>query len=147
MGMEYGGKASCSTELFVFLGKCFQEILDAGKHEGIDRCLIFPGKIPELFREGKGDQIVLSRQALAQLILDPLPVFMVLAMGTIPVATGMWNIDLFSAVVIGALCQHVRAMLLPALHHSLQGLFMAWQDIILVSVKKAILEFVDDRGE
>ena len=100
-----------------------------------------------LSREGKGDQIVLGWQPLAQLILDPVPVFMVLAMGTVPVATGMWNIDLFSAVVIGTLCQHVRAMLMPAMRHSLQGLFMAWQGIIFVSVKKAILEFVDDRGE
>jgi len=70
---------------------------------------------------------------------------MVLAMGTVPVATGMRNIDLFSAVVIGTLCQHVRSMLLSALHHGLQGLFMAWQDIIVVSVKKAIFEFGDDR--
>jgi hypothetical protein len=59
---------------------------------------------------------------------------MVLAMGTTPVSTGMWNIDLFSAVVIGTLCQHVRAMLVSALRHGLQGLFMAWQGIILVSV-------------
>ena len=87
MGMEYGGKAGCTTEFFVFLGKCFQEILDAGKHEGIDCRLIFPGKIPELFGEGEGDQIVLSRQPLAQLILDPLLVFRILTMGTVPVST------------------------------------------------------------
>jgi len=97
MGMQYSGKSRCSTELFVVLGKRFQDILNTGKHQGIDCCLVFPGKIPELFREGKGDQIVLGRQPLAQLILDPLPVFMVLAMGTVPVATGMWDIDLFSA--------------------------------------------------
>jgi len=59
---------------------------------------------------------------------------MVLAMGTVSVPAGMGDIDLFSAVVIGTLCQHVRAMLLSALHHSLQGFFMAWQGIILVSV-------------
>jgi len=147
MGMEYGGKPRCSTEFFVIMGKRFQEILDTGKHQGIDCCLISPGKIPELFRKGKGDKIVLSRQPLAQLIFDPLRAFMVLAMGTVSVPTGMRNIDLFSAVVIGTLCQHVRAMLLSALDHGPQGFFMAWQDIILVSVKKAILEFVDDRGE
>ena len=147
MGMEYGGEAGCSTELFVFSGKCFQEILDAGKHEGIDCCLIFPGKTPELLGEGKGDQIVLSRQPLAQLILDPLPIFMVLAMGTVSVATGMRNIDLFPAVVIRALRQHVRAIFLSALCHGLQSLCMAWQDGILVSVQKTILEFVNDRGE
>jgi hypothetical protein len=145
--MKYDGKSSFSTEFFVVFGKGFQGILDTGKHQGIDCCLIFPGKIPDLFGEGKGDQIVLGRQPLAQLILGPLLVFMVLAMGTVPVATGMWNIDLFSAVVIGTLCQHVRTVPLSALHHGLQGLFMAWQDIFLVSIKKAILEFVDDRGE
>jgi len=39
---------------------------------------------------------------------------MVLAMGTVSVPAGMGDIDLFSAVVIGTLCQHVQAMLLPA---------------------------------
>ncbi len=82
MGMEYGGKSRCSTELFVVLGKRLQDILDTGKQQGIDCFLVFPGKIPELFWEGKGDQVVLGRQPLAQLILDPLPVFMILAVGT-----------------------------------------------------------------
>jgi len=36
-----------------------QDILDTGKQQGIDYCLILPGKIPELFWEGKGDQVVL----------------------------------------------------------------------------------------
>ena len=72
---------------------------------------------------------------------------MVLAMGTVPVATGMWNIDLFSAVVIRTLHQHVRAVFLSALCHGLQSLCVAWQDGILVSVQKVVLEFIDDRGE
>ena len=144
MGMEYAGKTRCPTKLFVVLGECFQSIPDTGKHQGIDFSLMFPGEIPEEAGEGKGDQIVWSRQPLAQLIFDPLLIFMVLAMGTVPVTAGMWNIDLFSAVVIGALCQHVRAMFLSALRHGLQGLYMARQDIIPVSVKKEILEFVDD---
>ena len=119
MGMQYSGKSRCSTELFVVLGKRFQDILNTGKHQGIDCCLIFPGKIPELFREGKGDQIVLGRQPLAQLILDPLPVFMVLAMRAIPMAAGMGNIGQFSAVMIGAVCKHMGAMLFSALLHGL----------------------------
>jgi len=106
--------------------------------------LIFPGEIPELFGEGKADQIVSSWKKLAQLILDPLLAFMVLAMGTVSVTAGMRNIGELSAVVIGALCQHVRAMLLPALLHGIQGPYMTWQDIVFVSVKKSILEFVDD---
>ena len=144
MGMEYGGKSSCSTELLVLLGERFQDILNTGKHQGIDSSLMFPGQIPELFGEGEGDQVVLGRQPLAQLILDPLLVFMVLAMGTVPMSAGVWDIGLFSAVVIGTLCQHMRAMLLSALCHVLQCLFMARQDMLLVSVKEAILEFVDN---
>ena len=69
---------------------------------------------------------------------------MVLAMGTVPVTAGMRDIGELSAVEIGTLCQHVRAMLLPALLHGMEGLYMAWQDILFVSVKKSILEFVDD---
>ncbi len=72
---------------------------------------------------------------------------MVLAMGTVPVAAGMWDIDLFSAVMIGTLCEDVGAMFFSALLHGLEGLFMAWQDSIAVEVKKAILELVDNRGE
>ena len=100
MGMENGGKSSCSTELFIVSGKRLQDILNTGEHQGIDDFLMFPGKIPELFWKGKGNQVVLGRQQLAQLIIDPLLVFMVLAMRTIPVAAGMRNIGLFAASVI-----------------------------------------------
>jgi hypothetical protein len=103
------------AEFFVVFGKCLQSILYTGKHQGIDLSLIFPGKVPELFGEGKGDQIILGWQPLAQLILDPLLIFMVLAMGTAPVTAGMRDIGELSAVVIGALCQHVRA-------HALAGI-------------------------
>jgi len=147
MGMENGGKARCSTELFIVTGKRLQYILDTGEHQGIDDFLISPGKIPELFGKGKGDQVVLGWQQLAQLIIDPLLVFMVLAMRTIPVAAGMWNIVLFSAAVIGTLYQHVRTMLMSASKHSLQCLSMARQDKITVPIKKVTPELVDDLGE
>lgn len=83
--------------------------------------LIFPGKVPELFGEGKGDQVVLGWQSLAQLILDPLLIFMVLAMGTAPVTAGMRDIGELSAVVIGALCQHVRAIVEGHAKKTLRG--------------------------
>jgi len=86
MGMQYCCKSRCSLELFVVAGKCFQDILNTVKHQGIDCFLVFPGKIPKLPGNGKGDQVILGRKKLAQLILDPLVAFMVLAMGTAPVA-------------------------------------------------------------
>ena len=72
---------------------------------------------------------------------------MVLAMGTVSMAAGMWNIVLFSTGVIGTLFQHVRAMLVPAVDHGVYGLSMAGQDKFFVTIKKAIPEFVDYRGE
>ena len=78
--------------------------------------------------EGEGDQVVSGRELLVHLILDPLLVFMVLAMGAVSVTTGVGNISSFAAVMIGALCQHVRAMLLSALLHSPKGLLVTGQD-------------------
>ena len=119
MGMQYCCKSPCALEFFVVLGKCFQDLLGTGKHQGVDFFLVFPGKIPKLSGQGKGDQVVLGRKKLTQLILDPLMAFMVLAMGTVPVAAGMGDICLFAAVMIDALGQHVGTMLLPALLHDL----------------------------
>jgi hypothetical protein len=119
VGMQHCCKSRFATEFFVVLGECFQDILNTGEHQRIDFLLIFPGKIPKLAGKGKGDQIVLDRKEFTQLIINPLVTFMVLAMRTTPVAAGMGNVRLFPAVVICALGQHVGAMLLPALLHSL----------------------------
>jgi len=59
------------------------------------------------------------------LIFDPLPIFMVLALRTIPVATGMGDIHLTVTVMTGASGQHVRTMLLAAPLHCLQGFSMS----------------------
>jgi len=145
--MEYGGETRCPTELSVVFGEAFQEVLDSSEHQRIDCFLVFPGKVPELFGQSEGEQVVLGRQPPAQLILDPLLIFMVLAMGTVSVAAGMGDIGLFPALLIGTLDQHVRTMLLSAPGHGLQGLSMTRQDKFWVLIKKAILELVDDCGE
>jgi hypothetical protein len=46
-----------------------------------------------------------------------MPIFMVPAMGTISMATGMGNVDLTPAIVIGAAGKHVQTMRLPASFH------------------------------
>jgi hypothetical protein len=85
----------------------------------LDFFLIFPSQPPKLLGKGKGDEVVLGGKKLVQLIINPFMAFMVLAMRAIPVAAGMWDICLASTLRIGASGQHVRAMLLPALPHSL----------------------------
>jgi len=98
------------------------------KHQGIDDFLVPPCQGPKLLGEGEGDQVVFGRESLVQLIFDPLLIFMVLAMGAGSVTTGVGNISSFAAVMIGALCQHVRAMRLPALLHSPKGLLVTGQN-------------------
>ena len=70
---------------------------------------------------------------------------MILAMWTIPVATGMGDIDLLAALVIRTAGQHVRSVLLPAPGHGFQGFDMAWQQGFIVHAQEAIFELVDDR--
>ena len=77
MGVEYGGKSCRATGLFVVFDKGLQDIPDTGEHQGIDDFLIFTGKAPDLLRNREGDQVVLGRQTLAQLIFDPLSVLVV----------------------------------------------------------------------
>jgi hypothetical protein len=69
---------------------------------------------------------------------------MVPAMGTIPVSTGMRNVDLIRTIVIGASYKHVWTILLPASFHSLQGFSMPRQNHIFILPKKTVFEFVDD---
>jgi hypothetical protein len=145
--MEYGGEPGFSTKFFIVPSEGFQSILDTIKHQGIDDFLVFPCQVPELLGKGEGDQVVFGRESLVQLIFDPLLVFMVLAMGAVSMTTGVGNISYFVAVVIGALRQHVRAMLLPALLHGPEGLLVTGQDRIIVLHQKTMLEFVDYRGD
>ena len=128
MRMEYGGESDCPAELFIVPGEGFQSILNTIKHQAIDDFLVSPCQIPKRPGKGEGNQIVFGREALVQLIFNPLLIFMVLAMGTVPVSTGVWDIFYFAAVMVGALRQHVRAMLLPALLHCPEGLLMTEQD-------------------
>ena len=121
MRVENGYKARRSIELFIICGKSLENILHTGKHQGVDGLLMFPGKVAELAGKCEGDQIIRSRQKLLQLIFNPLPIFMVLAMGTIPVSAGMRNRDLVVTMMIGASGQHVWAILLSAVFHCPQG--------------------------
>jgi hypothetical protein len=128
MRMQYSGEPGCSTELFIIPGEGFQGLLDTIKHQGIYDFLGSPCQVTKLSGKGEGNQIVFGRESLIQLIFDPLLVLVVLAMGAVSVATGMGYIFFFAAVMIGTLHQHVRAMFLPALLHSPEGLLVTGQD-------------------
>jgi len=119
VGMEHDGKSGFTSEFLVVSGKDFQGILDTGKQNGVNCFLVSPGNIPELFGKGESDQIIRSRQAFVQLFFNPLAAFMVLAMGTVPVAAGMGNVGMHSTVLVRTLYQHVGTVLLPASGHGL----------------------------
>lgn len=100
MGVENGSEPCGSSELFVVFGEGFQDILDSYKHQGIDGSLVPPDKFPELARQGESNQIICAWQQFPQLLVNPLLAFMVLAMGTVSVATGMRNIGQFPALLL-----------------------------------------------
>lgn len=119
------------------MGEGFQEILHRPEEQGVDGFLVFPCQIPELPGQRKGDQAILTRQALVKLAFQPLLALVVLAMGAVSVAAGMGNIYLFAALVIRTLGQHVWSMLLPASGHGLQGLAMARQQRFVVEAEES----------
>ena len=57
------------------------------------------GQRPKFGRQGEGQQKILGWHLLFELPFQPLLAFMMLAMGTIAMAAGMWNEDLFFAAV------------------------------------------------
>jgi hypothetical protein len=86
----------------------------------------------------------LGRQPPTQLVVDPLLAFMVLAVGAVSVSTGMGDIGLLGALMVGTLGQHVRSMALSALGHGPEGVFMSGQDNVFVLLQKGVPELVDD---
>ena len=67
-----------------------------------------PGQRPKFGRQGEGQQKILGRDLFVELPFQPLLAFMMLAMGTIAMAAGMRDEDLFFAAV--ALRQQHRAL-------------------------------------
>jgi hypothetical protein len=86
MGVEYHRKTGCSPKLPVITGKRFQKFLYALEHQRINSLLIHPDKFTQLSRQGEGQQVILGGKLFAKLVFDPLPPFMVLAVGATPVA-------------------------------------------------------------
>ena len=91
MGVQDGCKSCRSPEFFIVLGKGFQDILNCRKHQRVERSLVLPDKFSELVRKSEGDQVVCAWQQLVELFFNPLLAFMILTMGTVSVAAGMWN--------------------------------------------------------
>jgi hypothetical protein len=144
MGMQDCGEPCRTTKVFIIFGKSFEGLLDTGKHQGIDDLLVFPGQFPELGRQGKGDQEIPGWQPLVQLVVDPLIVFMVLAVGTTAMTAGMRDIGLLPT---GTLGKHMGAMRLPALFHNRKSFPVAWQNRVGVALEERILELTDNLGE
>jgi len=79
-------KTRRASQFFVVFGECLQCLLNTGEHQGINQLLVFPGETAKLVRQSECDQEIRSRKALAQLIFDPLPIFVILAMRTVSMA-------------------------------------------------------------
>jgi hypothetical protein len=145
--MHYSRKPRFALELVVISSKCLQNVLHTGEHQGVNRFLIFPGEFSEFTGQGKGNQVVLSRQSLAELIFYPLLTFMVLTVRAISVAAGMGEVEFFTAIVTGAFDQHMGRLIISTSLHGMQCFFMPRQNTIFVSGRKTTFKLVDNRGE
>ena len=95
-GMQDTGKTreSCPDEPLVF-GEPF-ECLSRGGEQGVVReALVRADKRTQGLRDGEGEEEVRPRELCVQMVLEPLVSFMLLALGTVPVATGMIDAVLF----------------------------------------------------
>ena len=107
--------------------------------------LMLPGQRPKLFGQGEGQQKILGRHLFFELPFQPVLAFMMLAMGTIAMAAGMRDEDLFFAAV--ALRQQHWALRGAALFQGGQRFALAGQKRILISRQKFGFKSLDDRRE
>ena len=76
---------------------------------------MLPSQGTQFFGQGEGQQKIVGRHLFFELPLQPLLALVVLAMGATAMAAGMWEEDLFFAVI--ALRQQHRALRGAALFH------------------------------
>jgi len=107
-----------------------EKFVDCREEDVKNKPLISPGKIPQLFGQREGEQIILRRQLFVELVLNPLLAFMVLTMGAVSMPARVRNMGVLSALFICALRNHVRAVVLTALLHCQQRFFMTRQRIV-----------------
>jgi len=125
--VKYGRESSFPAKLLVVASELLQGIFDRGEHQGVDTLLISPGKVSQLFTQGKSNEKISDGQPFMQLVFDPLIAFMVLAMGAVSVSAGMWDIDFLPTRLISTLSQHMTTVLLSAPGHVPQSLSVTWQ--------------------
>ena len=144
MGMQNRCEPCRTAKLLVIFGKSLEGLLNTEKHQGIDDLLMIPDRFPELGRQGKGEQEIPGRQPFVQLVADPLVVFVILAMRTTAVPTGMRDICLEATLTLG---EHMGAMALPTIFHNRKRFPVAWQNRIFITFEETVLELTNNLGE
>lgn len=87
-GMEDRSKAGqlCSNEALIF-GQPFEGMRRGLEHRRIGQALMRADKRPQRLRDGEGDEEVGAGELFLQLLMQPLPGFMVLTLRTVAVTT------------------------------------------------------------
>ena len=106
MGMQDRDGARHALQLFVVVTEGAYGFPATADHQIIEGALMLPGQRSEFGRQGKGQKEVIGRDSLPELTLQPLLALMMLAMGTVPMTTGVRHKD--PMITSGALCLHSR---------------------------------------
>lgn len=131
-GMENAGKAGKigSQEMIVF-GKGLQGF-GRGMKEGFIACfLMSTDKVTQFLRHGEGDQEVGTRDLPIKLFFEPLPGFVMLALGAVAVSTGSEDVMDLAAVV--AFIDGHAVKLGAALDHGLDGFLVVGGHVVSIA--------------
>ena len=142
MGVQYADGAGLALQLRIVPGEGFEGLPTATDHQVIECALMLPSQRTQFFGQGEAQQKILGRHLFFELPFQPLLAFMMLAMGTVAMAAGMRDEDLFFAAV--ALRQHHWALRGTALLQGGQRFELAGQRI-LIRRQKLGFKDLDDR--
>ena len=108
-GVQHPEEAGQVPADVFFIGRqCFQCLGRGGEHGGVANLLVAADEAPQLLWKRKCDHEVMPGQFPIQLGLQPLPGFMVLAIGAMPIATAPINDVVLPA--LGALIDRSAVM-------------------------------------
>ena len=99
MGVQYADGAGLALQLRIVPGEGFEGLPTATDHQVIECALMLPSQRTQFFGQGEAQQKILGRHLFFDLPFQPLLAFMMLAMGTVAMAAGMRDEDLFFAAV------------------------------------------------
>jgi hypothetical protein len=132
MRMQDSMCSDAAPQLRIAAGKTIKRLPGCFEEEIIGDPLIPPKQTPQLYRHSDCDHKIVDIEQFCLLSFQPSLAFVMLAVGTAAVPTGMGETNLMLATM--AFQHHDAAVLIAATSEGLEGLIMTRQKIMAVSL-------------